>query len=164
MKDIKLIIISILIMFSCYGFGIIPNGTYKIEKIVCKSGKELKLGGKFMIYTIFLDVNGNDMLMTANANSGDWAPFKLNCTQTNQGKFTYTKESYYEGDLVNTSLHCNAAPWTAILRKKLFGVESYGEFFYNINGSNLTIYNMNTISKYSCDQIGDYPIYFYKKL
>lgn len=142
----------------------IPTGKYKADKIQCKTGKALKLGGKFMVYTITLDVTDTNMVMTAKAKSGSWAPFKLNCTQVNKGSYVYTQENKYEGDLPNTSVKCNAAAWTAILKKKLFGVEKYGEFNYKVKGKKLTIYNKNTITKYSCDKAGDYPIYYYTKI
>jgi hypothetical protein len=103
------------------------------------------------------------MTMTANANSGRWAPFKLNCTQVNQGEYTYTQENKYEGDLPNISVKCNNSAWTSILKKRLFGVEKYGEFNYEVNGDKLTIFNPNTITKYSCDKNGDYPVYRYTK-
>ena len=60
------------------------------------------------------------MKMTAVAKSGSWAPFKLNCTQVNEGDYVYTQEGKYEGELLNTSVKCNAKAWTAILKKKLF--------------------------------------------
>lgn len=142
----------------------IPLGKYKAEKIQCKSGKTMKLGGKFMVYEIFLDVKQTEMVMTANANSGSWAPFKLNCTQLNKGSYVYTQEGKYEGELKNISAKCNNAMWEAILKKKLFGVEEYGVFNYKVNGPKVEVFNPNTVTKYSCDGPGDYPIYYYTKL
>jgi len=158
----KLICIFVTI-FSTLVLANIPDGNYKIEKIQCRSGKVMKLGGKFMIYEIFLKVTNNEMIMTAKANSADWAPFKLNCTQVNQGQFRYIQLGQYEGDLPNISVECNNSSWTNILKKRLFGVEQFGTFDYSFDGSYLIIQNKDTITKYSCDQNGDYPIYFYKK-
>jgi hypothetical protein len=158
-------IILVLLMFvSLNSMANIPTGNYKVEKIQCTGGKIMKLGGKFMVYEIFLDVSTTEMVMTANAKSGSWAPFKLNCTQINKGKFTYTQENKYEGELPNISVKCNADTWTRILKKKLFGVEDFGEFTYAVNGNKLTISNPNTITKYSCDKDGGYPVYHYIKL
>lgn len=145
-------------------FSTIPVGQYKVEKIQCQSGKVMKLGGKFMVYEIFLKVTEVDLTMTAKAKSGSWAPFRLDCTQVNRGQFVHTQEGKFEGELVNVAVECNSPAWTAILKKKLFGVEQYGVFDYKVNGKELVIFNKNTITKYSCDKSGDYPIYFYKKL
>jgi hypothetical protein len=142
----------------------IPTGKYQVEKIQCKSGHTMKLGGKFMVYSIFLDIEDTKMKMTAIAKSGSWAPFKLDCTQVNQGAYVNTHEFKFEGDLPNTSVKCNAAAWESILKKKLFGVEEYGEFTYQVSENKLVISNPNTITKYSCDKAGDYPIYHYTKL
>ena len=160
----KKFIYVFVMAFSKLALANIPNGNYKIEKIQCQSGKVMKLGGKFMIYEIFLKVSGNEMTMTAKANSADWAPFKLNCTQVNQGQFQYTQAGQFEGDLPNISVECNNPSWTNILKKRLFGVEQFGTFDYSFDGSQLVIQNKDTITKYSCDQNGDYPIYYYKKL
>jgi hypothetical protein len=151
-------------MISTQVLANIPTGKYKADKIQCKTGKVMKLGGKFMIYSIYLDVAATNMVMTARAKSGSWAPFKLDCTQVNKGSYVYTQENKYEGELPNVSVKCNAAAWTAILKKKLFGVEKYGEFNYKVSGKKLTIYNPNTVTKYSCDSAGDYPIYHYSKI
>lgn len=159
-------ILAILMMFvSATAMANIPTGRYKVDKIQCtKSGKELKLGGRFMVYTILLDVEATAWTMTAIAESGSWAPFRLNCTQINKGKFTYTAEGQLEGDLPNESVACNNPAWTRILKQRLFGVEEFGVFTYKVSGNNLEIYNPNTITKYSCDEIaGDYPIYYYTK-
>ncbi len=157
-------LIALALCCSSFAQANIPQGKYQIEKIQCKSGKVLKLGGKFMVYKIYLDVGAGSITMTATANSGSWAPFKLNCTQVNEGQFTYTQEGKYEGDLPNKSVKCNAKAWEQILRKKLFGVEEYGTFNYQVNGNQVIIYNPQTITKYSCDQSGDYPIYHYKRI
>lgn len=154
----------ILTLLTSMAFANIPSGTYKVDKIQCKTGKELKLGGKFMTYSIYLNVTEESMKMTAVAKAGKWAPFKLNCTQINEGSFVYTQENKYEGELVNTSVNCNSKMWTAILKKKLFGVEEYGEFSYLVDGNELTIFNPNTVTKYSCDADGDYPTYYYTKI
>lgn len=147
---------------STTAFAVIPAGTYQVDKIQChKSKKVLKLGGKFMVYKIRLEVSATDMTMTATANSGSWAPFKLNCTQVNKGKVVYTKENTYEGELPNVSVKCNNDMWTGILKKKLFGVEKYGEFTYKLDGNKLVIFNPNTITRYSCETPGDYPVYYY---
>lgn len=142
----------------------IPDGDYKIEKIQCKSGKTLKLGGKFLIYDIFLNINSNEMTMTAKAHAGDWAPFKLECTQVNKGNFTYISSDQYEGSLPNISVQCNNDMWTNILKKKLFGVENFGKFSFTTEANQLVIYNKDTVTKYSCDQANDYPIYYYNKI
>ena len=142
----------------------IPLGKYKAEKIQCKTGKVMKLGGKFMVYDLELEIKAKEMIMTVVAKSGDWAPFKLNCTQINRGEYVNTQENKYEGELPNISAKCNNDMWTNILKKKLFGVEEYGEFTYRASGNKLVIYNPNTVTKYSCDKPGDYPIYTYKKI
>ncbi|MCT4640973.1 MAG: hypothetical protein N4A33_01665 [Bacteriovoracaceae bacterium] len=152
------------LLLSVSAFATIPTGKYQVEKIQCKTGKVMKLGGKFMIYTIYLNVSDTKMKMTAKAKAGSWAPFKLDCTQINEGEYVHTSEGKYEGELPNISTKCNNARWTKILKKKLFGVEEYGEFNYTVNGNKLVIFNPNTITKYSCDKAGDYPIYYYKKI
>ena len=152
-----------LILISASSMATIPTGRYKVDKIQCKTGKELKLGGRFMVYSLLLDVADSSWKMTAKAQSGSWAPFRLNCTQINVGKFTYTAEGKLEGDLPNESVECNSPAWTEILKRKLFGVEEYGEFTYKVDGRKLEIYNPNTITKYSCDRAGDYPIYYYTR-
>lgn len=151
-------------LMSVSSFAAIPHGQYKIEKIQCKTGHVMKLGGAFMVYDILLNVGEGIMTMTATANSRPWAPFRLRCTQVNKGSYTLTQVNTYEGDLPNTSVECNAETWTNILKKKLFGVEAYGTFTYNVQGNKLTIFNPNTITKYSCDGAGDYPIYYYNKI
>ena len=157
-------LIAILMMLTTVGaYANIPVGQYKVDKIQCKTGKELKLGGRFMVYSLLLDVEATSWKMTAIAKSGSWAPFRLDCTQINVGKFTYTSEGKLEGDLPNESVECNSPAWTEILRRKLFGVEEYGEFTYKVDGRKLEIYNPNTITKYSCDSAGDYPIYYYAR-
>lgn len=153
-----------LALFSVNALAAIPTGKYKADKIQCKTGKIMKLGGQFMVYTIYLDVASTQMTMTATAKSGSWAPFRLDCTQVNRGNYVYTQENKYEGDLPNISVKCNSPAWTSILKKRLFGVEKYGEFNYSVSGKKLTIYNPNTITKYSCDKAGDYPIYHYTKI
>lgn len=158
----KTIITALLIASSA--LAQIPLGTYKAEKIQCKTGKVMKLGGKFMVYEIFLDVKASEMVMTARAKSGSWAPFKLDCTQVNRGDYVYTQEGKYEGELPNISAKCNNPMWTNILKKKLFGVEEWGVFTYQVNGDKLKIFNPDTVTKYSCDTAGDYPIYHYKKI
>lgn len=157
------IITLIALLISTAAFANIPLGTYKVDKIQCKTGKTLKLGGKFMVYEIFLEVKEAEMIMTANAKSGSWAPFRLNCSQVNRGKYVYTQEGKYEGDLRNISASCNNDMWTRILKKRLFGIEEYGEFNYTVSGNKLTTYNVNTVTKYSCEAAGDYPIYYYTK-
>ena len=156
-------LITLLLVLSINTFANIPAGRYKVDKIQCKSGKVMKLGGRFMVYNILLDVTQSNWKMTAIAKSGSWAPFRLNCTQINEGSFTYTQENKLEGELPNTSVKCNAATWTRILKQRLFGVEKYGEFTYQVQGKKLSIYNPNTVTKYSCDKAGDYPIYYYTK-
>ena len=152
------------LLFCLSALAEIPNGKYVAKKIVCKSGDALKLGGKFMAYKIYLTINDGNMMMEAIAKSESWAPFKLNCTQINEGTFTYTKEGKFEGELPNTSVKCNSPAWTNILKKRLFGVEEFGEFTYSVSGNSVVIYNPNTITKYSCDKAGDYPVYYYNKL
>ncbi|MAZ50068.1 MAG: hypothetical protein CME65_16010 [Halobacteriovoraceae bacterium] len=157
------IVALLMMLVSTTVLANIPVGRYKVDKIQCKTGKELKLGGRFMVYTILLDVEETSWIMTAKAKSGSWAPFKLDCTQINKGKFTYTAEGKLEGDLPNESVACNNPAWTRILKSKLFGVEEFGEFTYKVSGNKLEIYNPNTITKYSCDSAGDYPVYYYTK-
>lgn len=158
----KTLLAAVLVISSA--MAQIPLGKYKAEKIQCKTGKVMKLGGKFMVYEIFLDVKASEMVMTAVAKSGSWAPFKLNCSQVNRGSYVYTQEGKYEGELPNISAKCNNAMWTAILKRKLFGVEEYGVFNYRVNGNRVQIFNPDTITKYSCDGAGDYPVYHYKKI
>jgi hypothetical protein len=153
----------LLVLVSISSFADIPTGKYRLEKIQCKSGKVLKLGGKFMQYNVTLDVTDADMKMTAIAKSADWAPFKLNCTQINFGKFSYSGDSQFSGSLPMTSVKCNAKTWENILRKQLFGVEAEGVFTYNVSGNKLTIENSNTITKYSCEKTNSYPVYHYTK-
>lgn len=157
-------LILTLLFFTSTAMANIPNGTYQVDKVQCKSGKVLKLGGKFMVYNIKLAIASGRWEMTAIAKSGSWAPFKLNCTQINKGKFTYTQENKLEGDLPNSSVKCNSPAWTSILKRRLFGVEEYGEFTYKVKGKKLTLFNPSTVTKYSCDKAGDYPIYYYSKL
>ena len=142
----------------------IPEGRYQLDKIQCSTGKVLKQGGQFITYKLLLDITDSQMKMTALAKSGSWAPFKLDCIQINEGSFTYTQEGKYEGDLPNTSVRCNAKTWTNILKKRLFGVEEFGTFAYQILGKKLTISNPDTITKYSCEKTNGYPIYHYTKL
>ncbi len=157
-------ILMLIMLITSSAFANIPEGTYKASKIECKTGHQMKLGGKFMTYDIFLTVTKTNMKMTAVAKSGSWAPFKLNCTQVNEGDFTYTQEGKLEGELLNTSVKCNAKTWTAILKKKLFGVEEFGEFNYSVDGDNLTIFKKESTTSYSCDSEGDYPVYYYTKV
>ena len=156
--------ILLSLFVSTTAMATIPTGKYLLDKIQCKTGKTLKLGGKFMTYKITLDVTESDMVMTAKAKSGSWAPFKLSCTQINKGTFVYTKENTYEGDLPKDSIRCNAKAWVKILQKKQFGVEKYGEFTYSVNGNKLTSFNPKTITKYSCKGANNYPIYHYTKV
>lgn len=158
----KLVLIGL--MLSLTTLANIPQGRYQIDKIQCSTGKVLHLGGKFMIYKIFLDVGEGNMKMTATARSGSWAPFKLNCTQENEGTFTYTQEGKYEGELPNTLVKCNAQAWIRIMKKKLFGVEKFGTFNYAVIGNKLTISNPDTMTKYSCEKTGGFPIYHYTKV
>lgn len=161
----KVILTVLFLVTSFLANAEITPGLYQVEKIQCaKSGKQLKLGGSFMVYDIKLNVTDKSMKMTAVAKSGSWAPFRLNCTQVNEGTFTYTSENTYEGELPNISVECNADMWTRILKKKLFGVEEFGEFTYEVSDNKLTISNPNTVTKYSCDETGDYPVYYYKKI
>lgn len=164
MKLISKLAYLFLIYSSFSALAVIPEGTYKATKIQCKSGKVMKLGGKFIIYDIFLDVKPNEMMMTAKAYSGDWAPFKLQCTQINKGTISYISEEKYSGSLPNTFVECNNPTWTKLLKKRLFGVENQGTFNYKVSGDELMIFNAATVTKYSCDQAGDYPIYYYKKI
>ncbi len=160
MKKMTLLFLSLMAMSAAAD---IPDGRYLLEKIECSTGKVLKQGGKFVTYQLFLDINAPVMKMTALAKSGSWAPFKLDCTQINEGSFIYTQEGKYEGDLPNTSVKCNADAWTNILKKRLFGVEEFGTFDYELNGDKLTISNPNTVTKYSCEETGGYPIYHYNR-
>ena len=158
----KAIFLSLVISSIC--FGQIPNGTYRLEKIMCSTGKKLKLGGKFMQYQVDLKINDNLMNMTAIAKSAKWAPFKLKCTQKNEGKFSIRSNKTYEGYLQLSHVECNAKMWEGILKKHAFGVEEQGTFTYAISGKKLTIENPKTVTKYSCKKTGGYPIYHYNKL
>ena len=159
----KLLLSALLLMISSAVLAEIPTGTYKVDKIQCKTGYTMKLGGKFMEYAVYLDVKPTQMTMKVSAKSGSWAPFKLNCLQENKGRIVYTAENKYEGDLPMVNAKCNAETWTNIIKKKQFGVEAYGEFNYKVVGNKLTIWNPSTINKYKCTESGDYPIYYYTK-
>ena len=163
MRRLMKIITFLTLLVSTTAFANIPLGTYKVDKIQCKTGKQLKLGGKFMVYSIMLEVKETEMIMTAKAKSGSWAPFRLNCTQLNRGKYVYTQEGKYEGELPNISASCNNSMWTNILKKRLFGVEEYGVFNYKVNGNKLEVYNADSVTKYSCEAVGDYPVYYYTR-
>jgi len=154
----------LFLLLSTSVFADIPHGRYVLDKIQCASGDVLKLGGKFMVYKVTLDITDADMKMTAIAKSGSWAPFKLDCTQVNTGKYSYRGDTQYEGDLALDSVKCNAKTWEKILRKQLFGVEAQGVFNYTVSGNKLTISNPNTITKYkTCKKANSYPIYHYTK-
>lgn len=157
-----ILFLSLLLINS--GFSAIPLGKYQIEKIQCKKGKTLKLGGKYINYDIDLFVSESKMKMVAIATAFDWAPFKIKCTQINEGRYTLTGANKYEGDLPNKTATCDPSLWTRFLKDNLFGVEKYGEFTYKVSGKKLTIFNPQTITKYSCDSAGDYPIYYYTKV
>lgn len=144
-------------------FAQIPQGKYTLSKIECSDGKVLKLGGKFMIYNVSLEVGAEDMKMTAVAKNAKWAPFKLDCTQVNTGKYKITSDTQYEGSLALTSVKCNAKAWEGILNKQHFGVEEQGVFDYEVSGNELQIFNPATFTPYSCKDTNSYPIYFYKK-
>jgi hypothetical protein len=159
----KLFLSSIILIMSSVVLAEIPTGTYKVDKIQCKTGYALKLGGKFMEYAVYLDVRSTEMTMRVSAKAGSWAPFRLNCSQENKGRIVYTAENKYEGDLPMTKAKCNAETWTNIIKKKQFGVEAYGEFNYKVAGKKLMIWNPSTINKYKCTKSGDYPIYYYSK-
>lgn len=159
----KTLLVLLTIMSAAIS-GEIPLGKYKVEKIQCNTGKVMKLGGKFMVYEIFLEVKASEMIMTAHAKSGSWAPFKLDCEQVNRGQYIYAQEGKFEGELPNISAKCNSPTWTRILKKKLFGVEEWGVFNYTVKGDKLEIFNPETVTKYSCDKTGGYPVYYYKKL
>lgn len=151
------------LLFSVNCFADIPQGHYVLDKIECSDGKVLKLGGKFMQYHITLDVTDHEMLMTAKATSASWSPFKLECTQTNKGKFSYIGETQYEGYLAMDVVDCNAKAWEAILKKQKFGVEEQGIFDYEVNGDKLVISNKETQTLYSCKKTGSIPVYHYTK-
>ena len=161
----------ILLGASVSAFATIPQGKYKADKIVCaKSGKVLKMGGdpsarKPVKYDMFLDVTATELIMTVDVVSAGWGDFRMKCKQVNRGAYVYTKENTYEGELKNTVAKCNSQMMERYLKSKLFGVEEYGEFTYNVSGSALTIFNTETVTKYSCtEQANDYPIYYYNKL
>ncbi len=159
----KSLMLLLLATFTLSAGAVIPKGLYKVDKIQCKSGYSLKLGGKFMEYSVMLNVLETELVMSVKAKSGSWAPFKLNCDQVNRGKIVYTAENKYEGDLPMVKAKCNAETWTNIIKKKQFGVEEYGVFNYKVSGKKLTIWNPNTINKYKCTKSGDYPVYYYTK-
>ncbi len=146
-------------------FAAIPAGDYKLDRIVCSSGKELKLGGKFMVYTVTLDVTASDMRMTAIAKSGSWAPFRLDCTQTNYGKYSLVNASTYQGYLGLENVTCNNDRWTDRLRKRPFAAEpNVVDFNYSVSGNSLVIKSPNTTNNFkSCAKDNAYPIYYYTK-
>ncbi|OUR99801.1 hypothetical protein A9Q84_01875 [Halobacteriovorax marinus] len=151
----------LFLILSTSVFADIPVGHYELDKIMCSNGEALKLGGKFMSYTIALDVTEIDMKMTAVAKSASWSPFKLFCTQINVGKFSYIEDNKYEGYLALNSVKCNAKIWEGRLRKHAFGIEEQGVFTYTVVGNKLTIQNPETVTKYSCKKTGSFPIYHY---
>ena len=162
MKTTSLASLLITTFLSVNLYANLPTGSFKIEKIQCKTGHIMDVGGKFMVYDILLDITDKNIKMTATVEGGDWMPGTLNCEQINYGRYTNTRENQYEGDLPNIKTKCNNAAWTAMLKRWLFGVEEYGTFTYKVNGKRLVIYNKDTITKYSsCDKPGDYPIYHY---
>lgn len=142
----------------------IPLGNYEITKIQCQSGKILQLGGSYMRYHVYLNFTDTKMTMTAQMKSLTSNKQALECVQINSGEYVYTQDNKFEGELENKSIKCNAKAWERILKKKAFGVEEYGEFTYSIRGDELIISNPNTITRYSCRNTGDYPIYHYKKI
>ncbi len=144
----------------------IPSGKYKLDKIVCTSGKELKLGGKFMVYTVTLDVTASDMRMTAIAKSGSWAPFRIDCTQTNYGKYSMINGSSYQGYLALENVACNNQAWTNRLRKRPFGAQDTEVVHgYSVSGNSLQIKAMNTTNNFrSCEKTNSYPVYYYTKM
>lgn len=155
-----------LLMALFFGLSVlaqIPTGNYKLEKIVCSDGKVLKLGGKFMIYDVSLEIFESEMKMTAIAKNAKFAPFKLNCTQVNKGSYTITSETNYEGSLPLFSVKCNAKAWESILNKQHFGVEEQGVFDYEVDGNKLVLFNPATATPYSCKDTNSYPVYHYIK-
>lgn len=157
----KFFLLLSLLMSSA--FAHIDDGHYVLDTIECSDGTTLNMGGKFMTYNLTLDVTGNELKMIARVQSNKWAPFKVNCTQVNLGKFSYTGVNQYEGYLDMVSAECNANIWVGILEKQKFGVEEQGTFDYEVNGNKLKISNKDTITRYSCGKTGAYPIYFYTK-
>lgn len=161
----KLLFSIIIVALSFATIAKIPEGKYQVEKIQCNSGKVFKLGGKHMIYDIYLTVTPTIMRMTANSKSNMRnLPLNITCTQINEGSYVYTQDNVYEGELKSVKSQCNNVMWTTILKLKKFGVESYGVFNYQVAGNKLVIYNTKTTTKYSCDGAGDYPIIHYKKI
>ena len=76
----------ITLLFSLTIWASIPLGRYQVEKIQCKSGKVSELGGKYMIYNIFLEVGPTSMTMSATAQSNRRnVPINVTCLQINQG-------------------------------------------------------------------------------
>lgn len=139
----------------------LPTGKFTLEKIQCSTGKTLKLGGKFMVYKVNLDITDSTLKMSVTAKSGSWAPFKLNCVQINNGKYSLIGDSQYSGYLSKDYVKCNAKAWEDIVNKKGFGVEKEGVFNYTFANNKLVIKNPNTVTKYSCDKENGYPIYHY---
>lgn len=156
-------ILMLLIPLSLNAYGSIENSSYILKKIVCSDGKELKIGGKFMQYSVELEFNSAQIKMKAHAKSAQWAPFKLDCTQINTGKYSLSGENEYSGYLSLESVQCNASAWEAILKKQLFGVEEEGVFTFEKNGKSLKIFNKDTITKYSCKKTNSFPIYHYEQ-
>ncbi len=158
----KTLLIAFLI--STTTFANIPQGSYLLDKIACSVGnKTLKLGGKFMVYTITLDVFESKMRMTAIAKNRPWAPFKLDCVQQNYGDYSIISNDTYEGNLPLESVKCNSSLWEKILRKNLFGVEEQSNFSYSYSDGKLVVQNPNSITKYSCADNGGHAIYYYTK-
>ncbi|EQC48016.1 hypothetical protein [Bacteriovorax sp. Seq25_V] len=158
----KKMILALLVMASSVSAAL-PQGSFILQKIQCSNGEDLKLGGKFMQYDVRFDISDAEIKMTAIAKSAKWAPFKLDCTQINLGKYSLIDDNKYEGFLAVDSVECNAKAWESILRKQLFGVEEQGVFTYSVNGDELRVFNEQTVTPYSCKKTGSYPIYIYKK-
>lgn len=151
-----------LLAFGLNSFAELPQGDYIVEKVVCSDGRQLKLGGKFMEYTITLKITEDEMFQQAIAKSGSWAPFRLNCVQKNVGKYTQLSESQYEGFMEIDDVTCNASAWESMLYKKGFGVEKLGVFDYKMENGLLLISNERSENKFSCKN-GSFPTYYYKK-
>ncbi len=151
------------LLLSLSTFAGITDGRYILDNIKCSDGTVLKLGGKFMKYNITLDVKDDRMKMGAVAKSAKWAPFKLECTQINKGKFTIIDEKTYQGYMSLDSIKCNSPAWVNIMKKHAFGVEEDEVVFnYRVKGKKLSIHNPNTKNNFkTCEKKKLTPVYHY---
>lgn len=161
MKFLLLLFVSIQ-----FAYADIPEGKYLLNKIVCTTGKVIKLDSKekFVGYKVYLTVKDLAMTMTAKARSKGWASFILNCDQRNKGKFSYVGDDQFEGYLSLDKVKCNVKMWTGIVKKRKFGVHEQGLANYKVNGKKLIITHFESENRYSCADEGGIPQYYYTKV